>query len=234
VALASLMTIVIEVVFRQIQPVDDLVDPLNDRLRVVGDLLLSYTAGNAIEKQTETKLVQYAMTGTSRLRNVLLRSHYQEDHRNRMSTIVALAGRLIDLASTLSEVKPQPDEQDRERMKILAERLQIIRQDLKSRCCPPASEQDDTVQPSAGVPLLPELERTVTLILQALAGTGPGQEYLPSMLEDAQGNRVFREDTLSNPEHLKFALKGCLAGMLCYIIYTSIDWPGISTALATW
>jgi multidrug resistance protein MdtO len=38
---------------------------------------------------------------------------------------------------------------------------------------------------------------------------------------------------VSNADHVKFALKGCLAGSLCYLIYTSLDWPGISTAVVT-
>jgi multidrug resistance protein MdtO len=33
--------------------------------------------------------------------------------------------------------------------------------------------------------------------------------------------------------HLKFALKGCLAASVCYVIYNSIAWPGSSTALTT-
>ncbi len=40
-------------------------------------------------------------------------------------------------------------------------------------------------------------------------------------------------DAVSNPEHLKFGLKGCIAASLCYIIYSSVDWPGISTAITT-
>jgi multidrug resistance protein MdtO len=36
-----------------------------------------------------------------------------------------------------------------------------------------------------------------------------------------------------NPEHLHFALKGCLAASTCYVIYNAIAWPGISTAVTT-
>ena len=38
---------------------------------------------------------------------------------------------------------------------------------------------------------------------------------------------------LSDPAHLKFALRGCLAAGLCYIIYNALFWPGISTAITT-
>jgi multidrug resistance protein MdtO len=41
-------------------------------------------------------------------------------------------------------------------------------------------------------------------------------------------------DAFVNPEHLKFALRGCLAASGCYIIYNSIAWPGIGApAMAT-
>jgi len=45
--------------------------------------------------------------------------------------------------------------------------------------------------------------------------------------------RLFARDALSNSDHIKFGLKGCLAASLCYIIYTSLAWPGISTAVVT-
>ena len=40
-------------------------------------------------------------------------------------------------------------------------------------------------------------------------------------------------DAFVNPEHLQFALKGCLAASTCYVIYNAIAWPGISTAVTT-
>jgi multidrug resistance protein MdtO len=38
---------------------------------------------------------------------------------------------------------------------------------------------------------------------------------------------------LSNPEHVKFGLRGCFAASLCYIAYNSLFWPEISTAVTT-
>jgi multidrug resistance protein MdtO len=44
---------------------------------------------------------------------------------------------------------------------------------------------------------------------------------------------LFAQDALTNPEHLRFALKGGLAASICYVIYNAIAWPGISTCVTT-
>lgn len=40
-------------------------------------------------------------------------------------------------------------------------------------------------------------------------------------------------DALSNPAYKRFALKTTLAAMICFLIYTAIDWQGIHTAMIT-
>ena len=87
-------------------------------------------------------------------------------------------------------------------------------------------------QPSRGVPLLLEMEKKVALISQVVAGSKSMDEYL-SPSDDIPRSKLVVLDALTNPDHLKFALKGCLAASLCYIIYNSIAWPGISTAVTT-
>ena len=39
-------------------------------------------------------------------------------------------------------------------------------------------------------------------------------------------------DAFSNPEHRRFALRGCLAGLLCYVLDSSVAWPVIMGACA--
>ena len=60
----------------------------------------------------------------------------------------------------------------------------------------------------------------------------PSNQYLPSP-DDTAHPTLLAPGALPNPEHLRFALKGCLAASSCYIIYNAIAWPGISTAVTT-
>jgi len=44
---------------------------------------------------------------------------------------------------------------------------------------------------------------------------------------------VFVADAFSNPSHIVYALKGCLAGTLCQIIWTAVAWPGFGECVIT-
>jgi multidrug resistance protein MdtO len=45
--------------------------------------------------------------------------------------------------------------------------------------------------------------------------------------------RLLVPDAFSNPDHLKFAVRGATATMLAYVVYQSVDWTGLSTAIPT-
>ena len=44
---------------------------------------------------------------------------------------------------------------------------------------------------------------------------------------------LFVPDVFENPEYLRFAIAGCLAASLCYLLYNALDWPGINTSVLT-
>ena len=74
--------------------------------------------------------------------------------------------------------------------------------------------------------------RSSPFIPQAFAGSRSIAEYLPPP-DDVPRPKWFAPRGLLNPEYHKFALKGCLAATACYVIYNSVAWPGISTAVTT-
>ncbi len=56
----------------------------------------------------------------------------------------------------------------------------------------------------------------------------------PSSGGNAWGSQpLFLDDAFSNPEHVVFALKGCLAAMLCYVFYSAVAWPGMAVCTVT-
>src|SRR5260370_17053155 len=76
------------------------------------------------------------------------------------------------------------------------------------------------------------MEKTVSLIREVFAGQRPLTAYAPSTENDPTVG-LFVPDAFSNPEHIKFGLKGCLAASLCYLFYNAKAWPGINTAITS-
>jgi multidrug resistance protein MdtO len=141
-------------------------------------------------------------------------------------------GRLVDIAANLTQLSFEPSSADQKRFGEMASTLATVRADLINRRIPATIQFNPDHELSRGVPLLHEMEDTVSLIPDAFTGSRAIDEYLPPS-GDIPRWKPLAPDALDNPEHLKFALKGCLAASLCYVIYNSIAWPGISTAVTT-
>lgn len=63
--------------------------------------------------------------------------------------------------------------------------------------------------------------------LTALATADNGQDL------NAPKSTFFAADALTNPVHQQFALKTTAAALICYLIYTALDWQDIHTAMIT-
>ncbi|WP_186372939.1 FUSC family protein [Yersinia frederiksenii] len=50
---------------------------------------------------------------------------------------------------------------------------------------------------------------------------------------DAPKDSFFAADALTNPVHQRFALKTTAAALICYLVYTALDWQDIHTAMIT-
>jgi multidrug resistance protein MdtO len=233
ITIASVVAWLGGLVFGAIEPGDELVHSIAERLASVEELLTCYSAGRPVDDKTEQRVTQLAMLGTSRLRRNLWRSTSSEQYREQMGAVVVLVGRLVDIAANLTQLRIQVASDDRQRIRALAASITSIHADLLSGRVPGLIEFNSEIEPYGGVPLLREMEKTVTLIAVVFSGSGSISEYGLSPPTDERRSTLFVADALSNPEHLKFGLKGCLAASLCYVIYNSIDWPGISTSITT-
>jgi multidrug resistance protein MdtO len=232
ITLASLVAVGVELVFAGVSRGDELVSPLAGRLAAIEDLLDCYARGESANKETEKRIIHLAMLGTSSLRRILQRSGYAPHYAEQMGAVVVLIGRLVDIAANLTHLVIYNSDEDRRRIRNLAQSVAGIRADLLKGRIPHPIHHATGVLPAS--PLLSEMERTVSLIPEAFASSQSLSMYASARLGDGDPPpTLFVRDALSNAEHMKFALKGCLAASLCYIIYNAVDWQGISTAVTT-
>ena len=236
VAIGVVVTIIVEYVFRRVHPATDLTEGIEERLKTVEKVLRSGAAEQPLDSASDKRLLLYASVGTSRLRRLILRSEFSAHYKAQMSTAIALVGRLVDIAASfrlaLSERTQPLEAADRQRMERLAEEVSQHCQNLLSRQLPVKIPRPLQPEPSS-LPFLPTMERTVALIPDAFAGSQSVQEFVTAPLEEVRPVHFFVGDAFTNPAHLQFVLRGTLAAMVCYFTYTAIDWPGLSTAVAT-
>jgi len=235
VAMGVVVTIVVEYVFRRVHPATDLTEGIEDRLRTVESVLRCTAAERPLDSVSEKALSLYSSVGTSRLRRLILRSQYSSHYKAQMGTAVALLGQLLDVAANfqlaLTE-RAKPTEADKARCRRLADEVEILGKDLVLKRLPEKIRGPSPEEPSK-LPFLSIMERIVALIPQAFSGSTAVSEFIPAPLDEEQPTHFFAPDAFSNPAHIQFALRGALASMAAYIIYTAIDWPGLSTSIAT-
>ena len=231
ISLAGVITAIVEVIFHKLKPLDDLSESIDERLEQVQALLNSYADGTP-DQLSEKQIRRLSMLGTSRMRGDLQRSGYTPQYAEKMSAVVAYIGRLVDLAANLTYFAPDVPATCRRRILRLVAAIENIRIDLLNRRVP-------HVQGPLGgeavemIPLLVEMEVTVSLIPDLYMDTQDLQEFTPSSMPAETRKGLFVPDALSNSRHAYFALRGGLAAFLCYAIYNLIAWPGISTAVTT-
>jgi hypothetical protein len=87
-----------------------------------------------------------------------------------------------------------------------------------------------SIPPPALLPQLRELQFAIESFRDSLIRGGSDYSSTNTV---PRKKPLFSPDAFTNPNHLRFALKVTLAAMICYLIYTGLHWPGISTSLIT-
>jgi multidrug resistance protein MdtO len=233
ISLGSLITVAVELIYAELKSGDVILQPLGDRLAATEELLNCYVGGLSVDEKIKDQFTHLAMVGTSAMRRTLQRSAYPPAYREQMGAVIALVGRLVDIAANIADLSSDLPDQARDRVRSLAANIRTIRADLLSGKIPNLIEVHEEAQPMAGAPFFVEMEKTVALIPEAFAGVLSLDEYAPLESSGDPGVRLFRPDALSNSEHLKFGLRGCFAASLCYLFYSGKAWPGLSTSITT-
>jgi len=230
------VAVVVEYVFRRVHPTTDLTEGIEHRLEASEGVLRHIANCLPLDGGVEKKITLYSNVGTSRLRRLLLRSQYSAYYVAQMNAAVSLLGRLVDSTASLRLfITEQPGcatGTDRERCLRLADEMARLRADLLARKLPRPFDLPLKGQTS-NLPFLPMMERTAALIPQAFTGVESIDEFVPVPMDEHTPQRLFVSDAFSNPEYLKFALRGMTAASVCYVVYNAIDWHGLSTCMPT-
>src|SRR5579859_1193031 len=232
VAVGAGTAVATEAIYRIFDRSDPLITSVDDMLLAVQRIAESVAGLHAPAKSLRTRVLQYHLIGTGRLRTALQRQGVDPTKRAQRSALISASGRLIDLAASLEDTPAQPGVDDAIRLRALSAKLGAIRAELRE------SGAISTISPvlerpsSSSFPMLQEMERIVALITEVFqrdeivggSQVPPGRDWWRTL---------FLPDAFQNPEYLRFALSGCLAASVCYILYNALDWPGISTSVLT-
>jgi len=228
--------VVIEYLFTHRDPHRALHLEMTARLKAMRTLFELYGEGGArIELKPAIAVVsRFAFAGQSKMLSLLneVESAPEREDSGALvlpASIPAMA-RLLDIAAAFGRQHPEGiDDAQKAQVRRIAAGLEDAERGLLGTS---ETRENDRVAHDSG--LLPsfvqalynfgEISRTArTRKQERLFRPTPGKARQP----------WFKPDAWSNPEYLRYATKLSICATLCYIIYNSLQWPGISTATLT-
>ncbi len=221
----------VEVAFARLGPGDNIILLVTERLAAVEAVMRGYAEGRPADRAALRQIQRMAILGTSLARRYSQRSGYNLPYVARTGGVISLVGTLVDTTAGLTELAVRPTDDERRRARELADNVARLRTEFLARQTPAPIHFADLGKDAPGLPLLRELEETVALIPDVFAAPPTAHDDSPT--GPPPPAPLLAQDAFTNPEHLQFALKGTLASTLCYVLYTSINWPGISTSVVT-
>jgi len=237
-ALGTGVAVIVELVFVRQDPIDQILKGISQRLQLVESFLRIFREDPESENTSaaRNKVISLSLVGTGRLRGQLrsaengqpkLRQYLAE-----LNSQIALSSRLVDLAANLSIMQRRIDESDRKRLAAVSDCLAGVRTTMLARLRAQLPKLPG-VDEHSEIPLLPEIERTVRLMQDALASVTTLRADVLSVIDETPRTQLFRADAFTDMDYVKFALKGCLAAMICYVVYSGLDAPGLATSVFT-
>ena len=229
---AHLIIATVEFIFVRLQPTDQIKSAIVDRLQSVASLLRSLSVGVKSDV-VEQRVTRLAILGTSRMRRDLRRSDYSSETNQQEGALIALVGRLIDLGASVAVLSSQHSNEVRRWYHDFADRVDVLTDLMLGERTSLEQELPIESPPPGTTPLLLEMARTVAVAHEILSGSGLRGGYQNPPIRPGPARRFFAPDAFSNPDHVRFGIRGGLAASLCYLLYNLVAWPGISTAITT-
>jgi len=180
-----------------------------------------------------TPLDAFATAGMSRplalLKSASLTNAWARRQHEMLATAITLVDRLVTDAGALRLVSSSPaSAPSRESLLRVADGCARTRQAFAEYRWPePAPGAAGTRAPDLDTPPLADMNRTLEQLF-AMARVEP-----PSPTAKGPGRHLLVPDATTNPEYIRFAVKGTLAALICYILFTGFDYPGIYTSVVT-
>lgn len=241
VGIGTAVTLAVEIIFHALQPRDEIVNGIRERLDSVRALLLAFAADKLVPSETVDRVARYSMVGTSGLRRELARSGYEAAVTDRWSTVISLVGGVVDLGLSAVVGPHHLSIREQKHLRKLDTQLRRIQTSLgNSKNSLIVEEFVDSAALTSSIPQLAEIDRSLSMLAQVLQGadrfaqpfsTTDSRTDNPVNEQDAFS--LFIPDAFRNPEHLMFAIRGSGAATLCYLIYELADWRGIATSVTT-
>jgi multidrug resistance protein MdtO len=231
ILIACVITALLESIFAKRQSPDALLDGINHRLGLVETLLSGAQAEEYPPSALTIQLSRSAAKGVDDLWGLLAHSHYEPAFHDLLATVIALTRQLVELGANLAESSRILSIDDQERCLAIAQNLSSIRFCLV--CKSLTNWIDLPLENRTADPILVEIERTVDLIAQSFGDESlPIHQLLPAA-EPQVSIGAFALDALRNKEHFKFAVRGALSALLCYVFYMSTGWMGLIASIIT-
>ena len=200
------------------------------RLQAVEQALRRQARQSPVEP-SPASLATLSIAGMSRpaafLKTAALVHRWARDRHENLAALITLADRLVTAARALETLAPAARTADESaRLDRAAEGCQQLRRGLRGWQRPRLEEWASLAPEHAAATAAPlaDIERTLDEIALAM----PGAEALP-----AQRPGLFVPDAFLNRDYLRFATKGTLAAVICYLAFIGFDYQGIYTCVIT-
>jgi multidrug resistance protein MdtO len=197
---------------------------------------LRRVAGERVALSERDSLKSLAIVGMSRplalLKTAAVIHVWAHERHEGLSAIITLTDRLITSALALETLPNLPLESRlHERLLNVADSCERMRCAFNELRLPDdwVALADEKNAPPP-FPLL-DIERTLDQV--ALAVPRYSEELSHSDSARAEKRSLFLPDAFDNPEYVRFAIKGTVAGFICYMVFIGFDYPGIYTSVIT-